>query len=72
MEGSGIMSGQSVLEHVQPGSVVTSPVKKNGEILFPEGHQLSRQDIVWLKLWRIKNLNVDHKSSNDADRPITA
>jgi hypothetical protein len=47
------------VDDLRPGYQLAEPVRDNGSILFEAGYNLSAEDIVLLKVWRIPTVNVE-------------
>jgi hypothetical protein len=47
------------VDDLRPGHQLSDPVRKNGSILFEAGYNLSTEDIVLLKVWRIPEVNIE-------------
>lgn len=47
------------VDQLEPGYILSKPVKKDNSILYSSGKKLSLEDIVLLKNWRIPSVKVD-------------
>lgn len=47
------------VEELQPGLVLSEPVRKNDQTLYHKGRKLSLEDIVLLQNWRIPHVKVE-------------
>lgn len=46
------------VKELQPGMVLSEPIRKNDSTLYHKGRKLSLEDIVLLKSWRIPHVKV--------------
>jgi hypothetical protein len=49
------------MDDLHPGHELAEPVQKDGSILFESGYELTLEDIVLLKVWRISEVSVEIK-----------
>ncbi len=53
------MASELDVEDLQPGMVLSEPIRKNDSTLYHKGCKLSLEDIVLLQSWRIPTVVVE-------------
>lgn len=62
------MTRELNVEDLEPGCVLSEPVRKDDSVLYHKGRKLSVEDIVFLKHWRVPEVRVEPWSMPDECR----